>query len=46
MSYQSDFNDDVLKDKLKTLLDEDNAIKKIDKILGRDKLKNAPSLLN
>ncbi len=28
MSYQSDFNDDVLKDKLKTLLDEDNAIKK------------------
>ena len=25
---------------------EENAIKKIDKILGRDKLKNAPSLLN
>ena len=28
MSNQSDFNDDVLKDKLKTLLDEDNEIKK------------------
>ena len=25
---------------------EENAIKKVDKILGRDKLKNAPSLLN
>tara|TARA_B100000945_G_scaffold84979_1_gene65892 strand:+ start:329 stop:595 length:267 start_codon:yes stop_codon:yes gene_type:complete len=28
MSDQSDFNDEVLKDKLKTLLDEDNEIKK------------------
>ena len=28
MSYQSDFNDEVLKDKLKTLLEEDNEIKK------------------
>ena len=28
MSYQSDFNDEVLKDKLETLLDEDNEIKK------------------
>tara|TARA_B100000214_G_scaffold276447_1_gene206366 strand:+ start:132 stop:398 length:267 start_codon:yes stop_codon:yes gene_type:complete len=28
MSYQSDFNDEVLKDKLETLLDEDNQIKK------------------
>ena len=29
MSYQSDFNDEVLKDKLKTLLEEDNEIKKL-----------------
>ena len=28
MSDQSDFNDDFLKDKLETLLDEDNEIKK------------------
>ncbi len=28
MSYKSDFNDEVLKDKLETLLDEDNEIKK------------------
>ena len=28
MSDQSDFNDEVLKDKLETLLDEDNEIKK------------------
>jgi len=28
MSDQSDFNDEVLKDKLETLLDEDNVIKK------------------
>jgi len=28
MSDQSDFNDEVLKDKFKTLLDEDNEIKK------------------
>jgi len=28
MSEQSDFNDEVLKDKLETLLDEDNAIRK------------------
>ena len=28
MSEQSNFNDEVLKDKLKTLLDEDNEIKK------------------
>jgi len=28
MSEQSDFNDEVLKDKLETLLDEDNVIKK------------------
>ena len=28
MSYQSDFNDEDLKDKLETLLDEDNEIKK------------------
>ena len=28
MSDQSDFNEEGLKDKLKTLLDEDNAIKK------------------
>ena len=28
MSDQSDFNDDVLKDKLEILLDEDNEIKK------------------
>ena len=28
MSEQSDFNDEVLKDKLETLLDEDNEIKK------------------
>ena len=28
MSDQSDFNDDDLKDKLETLLDEDNVIKK------------------
>ena len=28
MIDQSDFNDEVLKDKLKTLLDEDNEIKK------------------
>ncbi len=28
MSEQSDFNDEVLKDKLKTLLNEDNEIKK------------------
>ena len=28
MSQQSDFNDEVLKDKLETLLDEDNVIKK------------------
>ena len=28
MSNQSDFNDEVLKDKLETLLDEDNEIKK------------------
>ena len=28
MSYQSDFNDELLKDKLETLLDEDNEIKK------------------
>ena len=28
MSYQSDFNDEVLKDRLETLLDEDNQIKK------------------
>ena len=28
MSGQSDFNDDFLKDKLETLLDEDNEIKK------------------
>ena len=28
MTYQSDFNDEVLKDKLETLLDEDNVIKK------------------
>ena len=27
-------------------ISEENAIKKVDKILGRDKLKNAPSLLN
>ena len=27
MSYMSDFNDEVLKDKLETLLDEDNQIK-------------------
>ena len=27
MSEQSDFNDEVLKDKLETLLDEDNVIK-------------------
>ena len=28
MSYQSDFNFELLKDKLETLLDEDNEIKK------------------
>ena len=28
MSEESDFNDEVLKDKLETLLDEDNQIKK------------------
>ena len=28
MSYQSDFNDEVLKDKLETLLDDDNEVKK------------------
>ena len=28
MSYQSDFNDEVLKDKLETLLDDENEIKK------------------
>ena len=28
MSDHSDFNDEVLKDKLETLLDEDNEIKK------------------
>ena len=28
MSDQSDFNDELLKDKLETLLDEDNVIKK------------------
>ena len=28
MSDQSDFNDEVLKDKLETLLDEDNVIKR------------------
>ena len=28
MSDQSDFNDELLKDKLETLLDEDNEIKK------------------
>jgi hypothetical protein len=28
MSEKSDFNDEVLKDKLETLLDEDNVIKK------------------
>ena len=28
MSDQSDFNDELFKDKLETLLDEDNAIKK------------------
>ena len=28
MNYQSNFNDELLKDKLETLLDEDNEIKK------------------